>query len=114
MDHKTSEFIATESKAVISGSHGSEYEDTVFWVVAPCSLVEVPAGHTEQQPRRQSSSNESKAKKGEDEVVLESLKKRCKTNTKQETALCLKYRNSTILCIRGAATHLLLHNSLPF
>jgi hypothetical protein len=25
----------------ISGSHGGEYEMTVFWVVAPCSLVEV-------------------------------------------------------------------------
>jgi hypothetical protein len=25
----------------ISGSHGGEYEDTVFWDVAPCHLVEV-------------------------------------------------------------------------
>jgi hypothetical protein len=25
----------------ISSSHGGEYEDAVFWVVAPCSLVEV-------------------------------------------------------------------------
>jgi hypothetical protein len=25
----------------ISGSHGGEYKEAVFWVVAPCSLVEV-------------------------------------------------------------------------
>jgi hypothetical protein len=34
-------FINHQRQSEVSGSHGDEHEDGFFWVVAPCSLVEV-------------------------------------------------------------------------